>query len=59
MQVIAGAPEGGAETFFVSLVAALHRAGLDQRAVIRSNPRRAAQLREAGLLHTNVYLACL
>jgi len=49
MQVIAGAVEGGAETFYVSLVAALHRAGLDQRAVIRSNPRRAAQLREAGL----------
>ena len=49
MQVIAGAAEGGAETFYVSLVSVLQRAGLDQRAVIRSNPRRAAQLRQAGL----------
>ncbi len=49
MQVLAGAPEGGAETFFVTLVGALARAGLDQRAVIRRNPRRAESLRHAGV----------
>ena len=49
MQVMAGAREGGAETFFVSLVLALHRAGLDQRAVIRHNPARAALLRAGGM----------
>ncbi len=49
MQVMAGAAEGGAETFFVSLAGALARAGLEQRAVIRRNPTRAGQLRQAGL----------
>jgi len=49
MQVMAGAEDGGAETFFVSLAGALARAGLEQRAVIRRNPRRAEQLRRAGL----------
>lgn len=49
MQLLAGAPQGGAETFFVSLVTALHRAGFDQRAVIRGNPARAEALREGGV----------
>jgi glycosyltransferase involved in cell wall biosynthesis len=49
MQVMAGAGEGGAETFFVGLVLALHRAGLDQRVVIRHNPARAAALRQGGV----------
>ena len=49
MQVMAGAAEGGAETFFVTLVSALARAGVEQRAVIRRNPARAAQLNAAGL----------
>lgn len=49
LQVMAGAAHGGAETFFVDLVIALHRAGLDQKVVIRANPERAARLREAGL----------
>jgi glycosyltransferase involved in cell wall biosynthesis len=49
MQVMAGAREGGAETFYVSLVSALHRAGLDQRAIIRRNPDRAALLRAGGV----------
>jgi glycosyltransferase involved in cell wall biosynthesis len=49
MQVMAGAGEGGAETFFVDLVRALHDAGLEQRVVIRRNPARAAALRAAGI----------
>lgn len=49
LQVMAGADHGGAETFFVDLVTALHRDGLDQKVVIRRNPARAALLREAGI----------
>jgi glycosyltransferase involved in cell wall biosynthesis len=49
MQVMAGGAKGGAETFFVNLVLALHRAGLDQRAIIRTNPDRAALLRAGGV----------
>lgn len=54
LQVLAGAAEGGAETFFESLVGALARAGLDQHAVIRSNPRRADVMRAAGLTPVEV-----
>ena len=46
---MAGADTGGAETFFVDLVGALARAGLDQRAVIRRNERRAAALASVGI----------
>lgn len=46
---MAGAGVGGAETYFVDMVTALARAGLPQTVVIRSEPRRAAQLRDAGL----------
>lgn len=46
---MAGAETGGAETFFVDLVLALHRAGLEQRIVIRRNSARAATLAAAGL----------
>ncbi len=49
MQVMAGAREGGAETFFLSLVLALHRAGLDQLVVIRRNLARAMALRQGGV----------
>jgi glycosyltransferase involved in cell wall biosynthesis len=55
LQTLSGAPQGGAETFFVSLAAAFERAraerGLDltQRAVIRDNPDRAAALQAAGV----------
>jgi len=49
VQIMAGADVGGAETYFVDMVTALHRAGLDQTVVIRRNPRRAAQLRDAGI----------
>ncbi len=49
MQVIAGGREGGAETFFVSLAVALHRAGLDQLVVIRRNLARSMALRRGGI----------
>lgn len=49
LQVMAGAEFGGAEAFFTRLVLALHRAGLDQRVIIRANERRAAALRAGGL----------
>ncbi|MSO89381.1 MAG: glycosyltransferase [Rhodospirillaceae bacterium] len=49
MQVMAGAPHGGAEAFFSRLVPALAGAGLDQRVVIRRDPGRAALLRVAGI----------
>jgi glycosyltransferase involved in cell wall biosynthesis len=48
-QVMAGAHHGGAETFFVRLALALHRAGQDQWAVIRRDAGRAAALRAGGL----------
>lgn len=46
---MAGAAKGGAETYFVDLVTALARAGLDQRIAIRSEPGRAATLHKEGL----------
>jgi len=49
MQVMAGGGQGGAETFYVDLVTAPHRAGLVQRAVIRRNPQRADILRGGGV----------
>lgn len=49
LQAMAGAEYGGAEAFFARLVPALARAGLEQRAVIRRHPGRAAALREAGV----------
>lgn len=49
LQVMAGAPHGGAETCFVDTVQALHRAGIDQRVVIRRDPARAKILRDCGL----------
>lgn len=47
--VMAGAAVGGAETFFVRLCAALHRAGEQVLPVIRTHPVRAAALQAAGL----------
>ncbi len=49
VQAMAGGRHGGAEAFFVRLVAALGRAGLEQRAVIRRHPERARALRAAGI----------
>jgi glycosyltransferase involved in cell wall biosynthesis len=48
-QAMAGARHGGAETFFVRLALALHRAGQPQGLVIRRDAERAAALRAGGL----------
>lgn len=49
LQAMAGAEHGGAEAFFVRLVLALHRAGLEQRVVIRADAARAAALVQGGI----------
>ncbi len=49
MQAMAGAPQGGAEAFFERLAPALQRAGIAQRTLIRTNPKRAALLRADGV----------
>jgi glycosyltransferase involved in cell wall biosynthesis len=49
LQIMAGAEFGGAEVFFVRLVIALHKIGLEQRVIIRHHPARAKVLREAGI----------
>ena len=49
LQAMAGGAAGGAEAFFVRLVRAFHRAGIDQSIAIRRNPRRADSLAAAGL----------
>ena len=49
LPAMAGAPVGGAETFFTRLAVALQRAGLDQRLVIRPDPVREAALQGAGI----------
>lgn len=49
LQAMAGAEFGGAEAFFVRLVIALHKAGLEQRVLIRRNEKRAQVLRDAGI----------
>ncbi|MBT5076705.1 MAG: hypothetical protein HOM66_08690 [Rhodospirillales bacterium] len=40
LQIMAGAEHGGAETYFVDMVIALHRVGLEQKVVIRKNAAR-------------------
>src|SRR5215469_12186285 len=59
LQAIAGAEHGGAETFFLRLTAALHRAGEPQRVLIRRDPSRAQSLREAGMAVTELALGGL
>ncbi len=49
LQAMAGADYGGAEAFFVRMVLALGRAGLEQRVVIRRNSRWAQVLTEGGI----------
>lgn len=49
LQVMAGGRVGGAEAYFERLIPALKRAGLEQRAVIRHHPGRAARLEAAGI----------
>lgn len=48
-QAMAGAAHGGAEAYFVRLVVALARAGLDQHAICRPTPARLAALGAAGV----------
>ena len=49
LQAMAGAPHGGAEDFFMRLVPALHRVGIQQLVIIRRHQERAAALREVGI----------
>lgn len=49
MTVLAGAPVGGAETFFVTLTGALAHAGIPVASVLKPNPLRQAALRELGV----------
>lgn len=49
LQVIAGGEHGGAETFFVRLVGALARAGLEQKALVRRGRGWAAGVSSAGV----------
>jgi len=49
LQAMAGAKHGGAEAFFERLAVALHRAGQQQRLLIRREPGRAERLRAAGI----------
>jgi glycosyltransferase involved in cell wall biosynthesis len=48
LHLLGTAGEGGAETYFVELVRALGRAGVDGACAIRANPAREAQLAAAG-----------
>ncbi|MFN4283901.1 MAG: glycosyltransferase [Alphaproteobacteria bacterium] len=49
MQVMAGAPQGGAEAFFVRLTAGLAEAGIASHAVLRPHPERIETLLAAGV----------
>ena len=49
LQTMAGGDVGGAEEFFVRLVNALHRNGVEQRLVVRPNDARNDRLRVAGV----------
>lgn len=53
LQVLAGAPHGGAETAFVDMCIAYHEAGEDVQVVTRENPVRVPRLEQAGIkVHT-------
>lgn len=49
LQIMAGARVGGAEGFFMRLTPALAKAGVEQQAVIRQHPDRAATLQKAAV----------
>jgi glycosyltransferase involved in cell wall biosynthesis len=49
LHLLGSSGEGGAETYFVDLVTALHAARLPTTAAIRANPGREAALRAAGV----------
>ncbi len=50
LQVLAGAPQGGAEEFFTRLTIALQQRGINQEVVIRTDEKRAARLQGAGVV---------
>lgn len=54
VQLLGGAPNGGAETFFVTLNVALQRRaqslGLVQRQILRNHPQRVEALRQGGCM---------
>lgn len=55
LQAMAGADHGGAEGFFERLAVALQRSGeIEQHALIRTNPRRAALLAQGGVATTQL-----
>lgn len=54
MQLMAGAKHGGAEAFFTRLTLALHKAGLDQKVVLRPDPARERQLADGGVPATTL-----
>jgi glycosyltransferase involved in cell wall biosynthesis len=56
LQAMAGAQYGGAEAFFTRLVTALHRAGLEQRVLIRPNEAREKALAAHGIEPVKVAL---
>ena len=49
LQAMAGAKYGGAEAFFLRLVTALHKAGLEQRVLLRPHADRVSVLRDSGM----------
>jgi len=49
VQIMAGAPHGGAEAFFGRLAIGLQRAGQAQHVIIRADAERAAMLTQAGV----------
>lgn len=49
LTLLAGARDGGAETFFVTLSGAFVRSGHEVHAVIRRNPKRVAALHDVGV----------
>ena len=49
LQVMAGAPNGGAEVFFTRLAGALSEMEYPQKIVIRQNRERYRQLKESGV----------
>src|SRR5690349_5205240 len=49
LHLLGTAGEGGAETYFVDLVEALHRAGVSEAVTLRANATREARLKAAGV----------
>ncbi|MDP1874538.1 glycosyltransferase, partial [Phenylobacterium sp.] len=50
LHLLGSGGDGGAETYFVDLVSALHRAGVAEACAIRRHPARSRALAEAGVI---------